>query len=115
MSEAKNAVNKSNTEIAKNVSGSVGLTPNSKLLIARVSRNAAPKSDRHTNQREPDSLPNNQTQHVPRLRAQRDPHADLVRALSRRVTDRSVNTDRREQQSDRRKQSEQKQIEATLL
>ena len=82
--------------------------------VIRVPGHGA-EANRNASQREPNTLSNDQTEHVARLRTQCDPHTNFVRALSCRITNRSVDTDRRQQQRDRCKQSEQEKGKATLL
>ena len=76
---------------------SIELTPNSSPLNKRVSANAPTAPSAVPAIAKPQPGRPDQPDHVAALRAQRHPDPDLVRPLSHRIRDHSVNAQRRQQ------------------
>ena len=96
------------------LAGSLGPTPNSSVRSTRAPAQRRDHSERNADAREPHPLPDDELEQRRRPRTEREPHAELARALRDDVRQHAVNAERAEQQRHDREERRELRREARL-
>ena len=104
---AASAVTAASATATANATPSPDDTPYSRLDSARPSANAPAAPAARADQRQPQPLPDDQPQHVARLRAERHPHAQLLPPLVHAERQHAVDAERRQHERQRREHAHQ--------
>ena len=97
-----------------NVTGSVGVTPNTRPDSSRPSADGANQPNRQADQTEAEPLAQNHPQDIAALCAHCNADADFAHAGRDRISNEAVNADGRQQHRDQRKRDQQRRLETPL-